>query len=55
MTSEDMDRHATLAMTVLFHNAGRRSGFMQVGLSRKVDIQTSDEVLGSEHVAARVV
>jgi hypothetical protein len=30
MTSEDMDRHATLAMTVLFHTSGRRSGFMQV-------------------------
>jgi len=31
MTSEDMDCHATLAMTVLFHDSGSLSGFMQVG------------------------
>jgi hypothetical protein len=34
MTSEDMDRRATLAMTVLFHNSGRRPGFMQVSQVR---------------------
>jgi len=29
MTSEAMDRHATLAMTVLFHHSGCHSGFVQ--------------------------
>ena len=30
MTSEDMDRRATLAVTLLFHHLGRRSCFIKV-------------------------